>query len=141
MSDHTPTPDAAISDATGDTAIDVPVDAAPPATTIVATPEWVCTAPSPLAATLALDEYATRTDARLPDLPRRTRHSVDLLIAAPPIRLNARRARPYDSHDLIWDLEHDLVATLSSWLPVLRPGAAVAFITRLTPYRGELVDP
>ena len=69
------------------------------------------------------------------------RHSVDLLIATPPVRLNARRARPYDSHDLIWDLEHDLVATLSSWLPVLRPAAAVAFITRLTPYRGELVDP
>ncbi len=249
MSDHTPTPDVTISDATGDTSIDIPVDAAPPATTIVATPEWVCTAASPLAATLALDEFATRTgrpvavwptaqrsdaaqragryapdapkhparilpdtaariitqysqagqkvlclfcgsgtsvveavyacrdaigvdndprwatvaqanlahasdngaygtgqitctDARrLPDLPRRMRHSVDLLIATPPIRLNARRARPYDSHDLIWDLEHDLVATLSSWLPVLRPGAAVAFITRLTPYRGELVDP
>jgi modification methylase len=249
MSEHTPTRDATVSDATSDTAIDVPVDAAPPATTIVATPEWVCTAPSPLATTLGLDEYATRTgrpvavwptaqrsdtaqragryapdapkhparilpdtatriitsysqagqkvlglfcgsgtsvveavyacrdaigvdndprwaavvqanlahasdhgaygtgqitcaDARRPrDLPRRMRHSVDLLIATPPIRLNARRARPYDTHDLIWDLEHDLVATLGSWLPVLRPGATVAVVTRLTPYRGGLIDP
>jgi modification methylase len=249
MSDHTPTPDATISDATGGTSVDIPVDATPPAATVVATPEWVCTAASPLAATLALDEHATRTgrpvavwptaqrsdtaqradryapgapkhparilpdtaarlinqysqpgqqvlglfcgsgttvveaayacrdaigvdsdprwaavaqanlahagdhgaygaghifcaDARWrPDPPRRARHSVDLLIATPPLRLQQRRTRPYDTHDLIWDLENDLVSALSGCLPLLRPGAAVAFVTRLTPYRGELIDP
>src|SRR2546430_1297656 len=109
-------------------------------------PRWAAIAQANLAYASDHGAYGTGqitcADARRPhDLPRRMRRSVDLLIATPPIRLNARRARPYDTHDLIWDLEHDLVATLGNWLPVLRPGAAVAFITRLTPYRGELIDP
>src|SRR2546421_10914639 len=53
MTDDTLAPDVAESGATH--------DAAPPATTIVATPEWVCTTTSPLPAILALDETATRT--------------------------------------------------------------------------------
>ncbi len=78
---------------------------------------------------------------RLPDIPRRMRRSVDLVIATPPIRLNPRRARPFDTHDRIWDLEHDLQQTLYSCAPLLRHGATVAFITRLTPYHGQLIYP
>src|SRR6266704_3915636 len=57
MNDHTLTPDDALSGVTGRVA----PEAAPPAPLAVATPEWVCTATSPLAATLALDEFDTRT--------------------------------------------------------------------------------
>src|SRR6266545_4001132 len=53
MSEHTSTRNVLHRDATGDTATDIPVDAAPPAATIVPTPEWLCTTASPLAATLA----------------------------------------------------------------------------------------
>ena len=53
MSDHTSTRNVMHRDATGDTATDIPVEAAPPVAAIVPTPEWLCTAASPLAATLA----------------------------------------------------------------------------------------
>jgi modification methylase len=256
MSDHTPAHDDSIGDATRDTLaivsdipVDMSIDMAPPAATPSVPPAWVCTAASPLTATLALDEYATdtgrpvslwptaqRSDAaqradryapdmpkhparvlpdtaariirqyskpgqrvlglfcgsgttvveavygwrdavgvdsdprwaavaqaniayaldlgafatgeilcadvrRRPDPPRRMRRSVDLLIATPPARLNHRRATPYDSHELIRDLENDLADVLRGCMPLLRPGGAVAFVTRLTPFHGELVDP
>src|SRR2546430_10942506 len=52
MSDHTSTRNVLHRDATGDTVTDIPVEAAPPVAAIAPTPEWLCTAASPLAPTL-----------------------------------------------------------------------------------------
>jgi hypothetical protein len=85
-----------------------------------------------------------RADARdLPDVPRRLQHTVDLAIATPPARLNPTppARRPRTTEDLIWLLHDDLVLMLEGCAPLLRPGGAVAVVTRLLPRRGELLDP
>src|SRR2546427_515873 len=141
MNDHTLTPD----DASG------AADATPLEPYETYTPEWVCTATSPLAATLAAGHAGgpvslwptaqrtgagrvMRNDARwLPEVPRRKRRSVDLLIATPPGRLTPIRpgTHPRSNQELVDRLASDLSATLYQCRQLLRPGGTVVVVTRL----------
>src|SRR6266508_1228758 len=194
MTDDTRPPDTTARGATHDSTH----DAAPPAPDEPFTPPWVCTATSPLAATLdahadapvrpvalwpsgqhsdaaqragrdalgidndrrwaaaaranlayAHEHGATgawkvmRADARfLPDVPRRKRGSVDLLIATPPARLTPIRpgTNPRSNQELIDRLDSDLITTLDACRPLLRPGGTVVIVTRLIRRAGQLID-
>ena len=84
-----------------------------------------------------------RADARfLPDVPRRMRRSVDLLIATPPTRLTPIRpgTQPRSNQDLVDRLASDLMMTLYGCRPLLRPGGTVVIVTRLIHRSGQLVD-
>src|SRR6266540_3162373 len=75
-----------------------------------------------------------RADARfLPDVPRRKRGSVVLLIATPPTRLTPIRpgTNPRSNQELIDRLDSDLITTLDACRPLLRPGGTIVIVTRL----------
>ncbi len=84
-----------------------------------------------------------RADARfLPDVPRRKRGSVDLLIVTPPSRLTPIRpgTNPRSNQQLVDRLDHDLITTLDACRPLLRPGGTVVIVTRLLRRAGQLID-
>ncbi len=84
-----------------------------------------------------------RSDARfLPDVPRRKRGSVDLLIATPPARLTPIRpgTNPRTNQQLVDRLDNDLLTTLNACRSLLRPGGTVVFVTRLVRRAGQLLD-
>ena len=84
-----------------------------------------------------------RADARfLPDVPRRKRGSVDLLIATPPARLTPIRpgTNPRSNQQLVDRLADDLLTTLDACRLLLRPGGTVVFVTRLIRRDGQLID-
>jgi hypothetical protein len=84
-----------------------------------------------------------RADARDLPLVRRTwRRRADLVIATPPARLTpppmTRRDR--SNEDLIDSLTADLCLVLRDCLPLARPAATIAVVTRLTRRGGQLLD-
>src|SRR6266498_225146 len=84
-----------------------------------------------------------RADARfLPDVPRRKRGSVDLLIATPPARLTPIRpgTNPRSNQELVDRLDSDLITALDVCRPLLRPGGTVVIVTRLVRRAGQLID-
>src|SRR5256885_371840 len=153
MTDDTFTPDAAASGATRDATRDATLGAAPPADDVYA-PPWLCTATSPLAATLDahVDTPVWPTTgpgktARTPRLPpptppRRKRGSVDLLIATPPTRLTPIRpgTNPRSNQQLVDRLDSDLLTTLNACQPLLCPGGTVVFVTGVIRRAGQLLD-
>ncbi len=88
--------------------------------------------------------HLMRADACYPPgEPRRLWHNVDLLIATPPTRLRlAPSGHPsHGTADLVRLPHSDLILRLDSCAPLLRPGGAVAVVTRLIQRRGQARRP
>jgi hypothetical protein len=75
-------------------------------------------------------------DARhLAPIPRRLRRSVDLIVTSPPAQLrpvrSVTRRSPLSNGELVDQLAIDLKLAMTSWIPLLRPGATIVLATRL----------